>query len=372
MQKHNAGAIYVQNSIVQLKQTNFHHNKAVYGGGALYLNNSFLYIKNCIFSNNQIKFGYPITNEQDDGSGGAIGLLNSTLKGTKVNFTHNTANYGGAVCFGWYSRIKMEYVNFNKNTAASGSAIYGSTFSKFLCQNCLLSQNQHVDVKNYSYYTAITVVYHSMINVSGFKCENHRGLSCISAYMNSIVLISGAIFSMNFGSTIILENNSHLVTVSSSFFNNTELKQGGAIFSMNSTLDISHSVFYHNRAKEGGSLFMVFSIAVLKNCTFKNNTNTAVSLNKHTAALILKCCFESNTSPWFSGALLVDTFSVLNVSQTTFLENTGATGGTVIVNRNSSAVISGCYFSGNTALHNTYKTSQEEEEEEQYLLKNLH
>ena len=311
-------------------------------------------MKNCIFSNNQVKFGYPINHELDDGSGGAIGLFNSILKGTNVNFTYNTANYGGAVCIVFHSKVNMQCSNFSHNTAASGSATFGSTFSTFLYKNCSLYQNQNVGRRNHTEATVIYVVQHSMINISGFKCENHRGLNCISAYNNSIVKIVNAFFSMNLGGTILIKNNRHLVTVSSSFFNNTEFEHGGAIFSVNSTLDISHSVFYHNRAKEGGSLYVMFSTADLNNCTFKNNSNAAIIIWNSTASTV-KCTFESNSSPIFSGALLVHNFSFVNVSRTIFLKNSGTTGGAIGVNRSSSIVISGCYFSTNNALFSTDK-----------------
>ena len=133
------GAIYIRNSTVHLKYTHFNGNKAVYRGGALYLKYSFLHMKNCIFSNNQIKFGYAITGKLNDGSGGAIRLFNSTFKGININFTQNTACYGGAVSFEFLSRVIMQYANFSNNTALTGSAIYGSTFSKFFCKNCSMS-----------------------------------------------------------------------------------------------------------------------------------------------------------------------------------------------------------------------------------------
>ena len=321
----------------------------------------------------------------------------------------------------------MQNVNFSNNTAVTGSAIYGSTFSKFFCKNCSFHQNQNVNTKKYT-NIVIAIHYYSIMNVSEFKCENNRGLCCITGFGNSIVLIFSAIFSMNFGSAIYLLNNSHLVVVSSYFFNNTELAEGGAIFSVNSSLDISYSIFYHNRAKQGGSLFMAFSIAVLKNCIFennsdtaivvsnsshlvtdsssffnntehyyggailsenstldilhtvfyhnraeeggslymmfstavlnnctiKNNSNEAVILHKNTVTLILNCSFESNWDPFSIAALLVDNFSIVNMSGTTFLNNSGTAGGAIGV-RNSLLVISTCYFSSNTALFSISK-----------------
>ena len=77
-----------------------------------------------------------------------------------------------------------------------------------------------------------------VLNVSEFKCENHRGYksSCISTSNNSIVLIFSDILSMNTKSTISLIQNTYFVIVSSSFINNfTPDDKGGVIFSENST-----------------------------------------------------------------------------------------------------------------------------------------
>ena len=342
-----SGAIHIQRSNVYLINTSINNNKAVDGAGALGTDESYLYIQNCTFSNNTAKF-----NNSKHGWGGAISLANSTLKGINVSFTGNTANIGGTLWFVFQSKLKMHHVYFSNNTADAGSVAYGSFSSEFLCKNCSLFQNQDLD--NNSDSTAITLHHRSVMNVSGFKCESHRGYlsSCIAA-VNSNMFIYNATFSMNIGSTIAIMNNSHLVTVNSYFLNNFKSDtQGGAIFSHNSTSNISHCIFCHNRAGKGGSLFMVFSTAVLNNCEFQNESNTAVALIKNTTTSIVNCTFENNSSPWEGGALYIYEFSVVNTSCTTFLNSTGAFGGAITVAEHSVLAISNCSFSMNTALFN--------------------
>ena len=222
------------------------------------------------------------------------------------------------VCLEQY--IKMQHVYFSHNRAVAESGAYGSFSSKFLCKNCSLFQNQ--DLGNGSDSTAITLYDHSIMNVSGFICKSHRGnlSSCIAAVISK-VFIYDATFSMNIGSTIAMANNSHLVIVNSSFFNNFKSDtEGGAIFFHNSTSNISHCLFYHNRAHKGGSFSLVFSTVKLNNCTFKNESNTTVALIKNTTTSFVNCTFENNSSPWQGGMLYLNEFSVVNASHTTIFE----------------------------------------------------
>ena len=168
-----------------------------------------------------------------------------------------------------------------------------------------------------------------MINISGLKCEHQRGYisSCLSAYDYCNVFIYNSAFGMNTGSVASLWNNSHLVVISSSFFNNSTPKIGGAIYSYHSTIDIFHSVFYHNKViKGGGSSILQF-----------NSTGN-----------LINCSFHHNISPTEGGAILLDRDCVLNVSHTIFLTNYGGLGGAVSV-VGSLLVVINCSFSYNAA-----------------------
>ena len=346
-----AGAIFAHGSFIYLTNTNFNDNNAIQGGGALFVKEgSFVFLKSCTFSNNQVKVGYS-AKKKLDGYGGAILLTKSTIKGINVNFTGNKANYGGGLFLTWHSIVKTQHMDFSHNIAVFGSAIYGTISCKFSCKNCSLYENRNAAVNNIIFRAAVNIYNHSTINVLSFKCENNTGYNwgCIFATYNSSVFIYDGTFSRNIGSAISLRHNSHLLAVNSSFINNETPGPGGAIHSENSTLDISHSICYQNKANKTGSFYLAFSSAALTYCTFSNNLNKAVVLSLNTMASIANCSFEGNLSPHGAGALLVDNFGDVTVSQTTFQENSGGDGGAVAVLSRSSLVISNCSFSRNVA-----------------------
>ena len=314
-----AGAIHADRSFIYLTNSNFSDNNAIQGGGALHvIEGSLVFLKSCTFFYNQV-------NKTDDGFGGAILLSNNTANGINVNFTGNKATDGGGLACLLHSKVTGQFMDFSHNIAVFGSAIFEYNSSKFSCQNCSLYANKIVALNNVI-TGAVVEIYLSTINVSGFKCENHTGYgwSCIFATNNSSVFIYDAKFSMNIGCTISLSNNSHLVAVSSSFLNNTTPFLG-AIWSMNSVLDISH-------------------------CAFSNNLNTTMNLLSNTTASIVNCIYENNSTPYLGGALIVND-SCVTVSQSTFLENNATAGGVAYVN-DSLLVILNCSFLRNSAASN--------------------
>ena len=172
---------------------------------------------------------------------------------------------------------------------------------------------------------------------------------CIFATNNSSMFIYDAIFSRNIGTVILLLNDSNLLAVNSSFLNTTTPTIGGAIYSENSTLDISHSFCYHKKTKLGGTFLFKFSTVALNSPTFSNNSNKAVIFFNNTKASIANCTFESNSAPDTAGALIIH-LSNATVSHTTFCENSGRFGGAVSAYNHSSLVISNCSFLRNGAL----------------------
>ena len=348
---HNAGAIYADRSFIYVTNTNFSDNSAIRRGGALLVKEgSFVFLKRCIFSYNQVKIGY--TGEKiEKHYGGAISLSNSTLNGDNVNFTGNKAYYGGGLACFLYSKVTAQYMHFSHNIATYGSAIYGSISCKFSCKNCSLYENQNLAVNNVITGAAISLYNHSTINVSTFKCENNIGhfWGCIFATEKSSVFVYDAIFSMNIGNAILLVNDSYLLAVNASFINNTTPGPGGAICSVNSTLNISRCFCYHNKRMSGGAFTLTFSTAVLTYCTFSNNSNKALAFLDSTSASIVNCTFENNFSPDIAGALLINTSSNVSVSHTTFQKNSAGTGGAVAVFGHSLLVLSNCSFTRNLA-----------------------
>ena len=142
--------------------------------------------------------------------------------------------------------------------------------------------------------------------------------------------------------------------------NTTQIKEmaseyGGVIYSHYSTLNISHSLFYNNRVNgSGGTLFVELSAAIVNNCTFCNNSNTAVILTESTVATIINCTFQDNSCPFFAGALSVNISCELNIVDSTFLNNSAAFGGAISVVMYSKLMITKCSFSENSAILETW------------------
>ena len=307
----------------------------------------FLYVNTCTLSNNQVNM-----EDIEDGYGGAIFLSNSTANVINVNFTGNKANSGGGLFFVLHSKVRMQQTRFSQNSAVLGSAVYGSFSCKLSCEECSLYVNENVAENNDTKGAAFNIHNHSKINVTDFKCEFHVGYfwSCIVATNNSSVYIHNAMFNSNTGSTILLVNNSHLLTLNSSFLNNTTPGFGAAIHLETSTLNLSHSFFYNNKAKKKGISFLNHSRAALNNCTFSNNSESAVALFFNTTVSIVNCTYENNSSPDLGGALCIKNVVDVIVSHTTFQGNSAGFGGAVFAISPSSLVIWNCSFSANVAI----------------------
>ena len=286
------GAIYFgDSSVAEMHYVNFTSNSAVVGGAICFMLYSKLFAQNVYFSQNKANQQIPfkdsdsVKNMPEDGYGGAIYFANASVAEMHhVNFTCNTAYFGGAICFMFHSKLYAQNVYFGQSAANIGNASCAGGAAMELSVDCT-------------------------INMSGLTCENHSSnfTSCISAVDYCSVRVDNSTFRMNEGDVLTL-SNSHIYVVNSSFFSNSSpMKRGGVIFADNSTLHISHSFFYHNKATFGGAFLLELSSAVVNNCTFFDNSNTAVMLSS-TNISIKDSTFENNSSPLFGAALYVRQF----------------------------------------------------------------
>ena len=128
------------------------------------------------------------------------------------------------------------------------------------------------------------------------------------------------------------------------------IEYAGVIYSHNSTLDISHSLFCHNKVNGSGTFVLELSKATVNNCTFFKNSNTAVVLIESTEASIMNCIFQSNSCPYYGGAILVNNSCELIILHSTFLNNSAAFGGAISVDRYSVLMITESSFFKNSAI----------------------
>ena len=179
--------------------------------GLIIQNNSYIQITQSKFVNNMVSYGL-------------IKVLNSgTLEMSDCTLQNNKVKDNAGIILTDRSIIYLTKSNFNDNEAIrEGGALHAN--------------------------------------------EGYTGYfwSCIFATNNSSMFIYDAIFSRNIGTVILLLNDSNLLAVNSSFLNTTTPGIGAAIYSNNSTIDISHSFCYHNKAKLGGTFLFKFSTVCIK------------------------------------------------------------------------------------------------------------
>ena len=134
----------------------------------------------------------------------------------------------------------------------------------------------------------------------------------------------------------------------------------------NSSLDISCSIFDHNEARQGGAIYQETSKTKLNQCLFMGNSGSAIVGIYNNNISIMNSIFQNNLSK-HGGALAIRENSVLNVSHTTFENNTqistsalnvhqppnsrtGESGGTILLSK-SVANISKASFQNNLASY---------------------
>ena len=291
------GAIYAkENSVAHLTSTYFIDNKAVNTGGAIYaVNNSSLRIISCAFQNNNVALDKSVQIQQ--GYGGAIYLENN-------------------------SQAEIHHTDFTQNMATYGSAIYGYSSCIIACENCLLYHNT---IPNNSDGAAIQIYYNSTLKLSNFKCNRQIGVlfSCISAFDNGCIFIYNSIFGMNTGSVISLFKNSSLITVNSSFFNNSSSESFGSIYSNNSTLEILDSKFHNNEAKMGGAIAIDKSELRIFESQFTSNyaAKGGSVLSNYSSLWIHDSVFENNTAGLLGGAISTFNLSCVTIENSPFINN---------------------------------------------------
>ena len=280
----------------------------------------------------------------------------ASVENVTIEDTNNTRWFHSIIVqnFSFLHITKSRFVN---NRAKTGviKVLNSSTLS---VSDCILSKNQAEESAGVLFVSNSTV---HIINNNFTHNKAHDSGGAIFVEKEFFVQITNCTFKNNeakYGS-VLAGNGQHFNGTSNeknSTNNNTAAVNGGAIFTTDkSTLDISSSVFDHNKARAGGAIYcQVFSKATLNNCTFVDNSKTALTTFNHTNVTIEKCWFQNNSSPYNGGAIYFLNACVSNISNTTFIQNSARQGSAVSVESHSFTSISYCFFSGNIALSAEY------------------
>ncbi len=173
-------------------------------GGAVYSENSTINIKNCMFSHNESKG----TGTYHEGNGGAIYAIESTINIENALFSDNlsegkAASSGGAIYF-QDSKIEILKSRFKKNKSNFGGAVY-ITDSKGRIQNSLFFQNKATEGRGGAIRTGEDV--DLSINFSTFNNNSAtKGGGAVAAKENGVTINSGILWNDSANTNEELEN----------------------------------------------------------------------------------------------------------------------------------------------------------------------
>ena len=255
---HVGGAIYLENTLLNLNGiSNFISNSAVYGGAIYALKNAVLTFSgaNNFISNSAHHSGGAIYSGENtvlsfngvnnfisntaDHSGGSMYTENTVLSfnGTK-HFTNNSANYGGGICLVYNTSSIFNGISIFTNNSAesSGGAIYAT-------ENTVVSFNRTNNfTSNSADYGGGAITSDSTICFNG----NSNFLN------NSVSNVGGAIFTLD-DAVLSFSNGTYR------FVSNSALKGGAIYTSDNNTLIINGTIYFTNNSGTNAPLFLADS-----------------------------------------------------------------------------------------------------------------
>ena len=337
-------ATYTANGL-HLNSLIFDENQAEQGG-AVYigLRNDYhpmLFVHNCNFSNNHVN--------SDHGMGGAIAIESlSELHLNFSNFTHNTAQYGGALSMYRVHQLNMTLCSLKHNNArGDGGAVSIRYFAKNVVSFCTFIDNTaEGDAGALVLYSAI---YDSaFFNISNCIFINNKAKHSGGALRISSSTLADNDSIINNGTKMLggeidgnYKNSSYIpmniVIVSSTLVNNSAFRGGAlAVTYVENGLYLNSSNFMENQADHGGGAIYVSildnnnSAVILYNCSFFNNQVTDDS--------------------GVGGAMAVETLYELHLNSSIFVHNIGRRGGALFL-YNLDAFIAYCVFIENEAFN---------------------
>ncbi|WP_323735815.1 right-handed parallel beta-helix repeat-containing protein [Methanosphaera sp. ISO3-F5] len=345
-----AGALFVENSTLEISNSNFINNDANFFAGAILIQNSQSKINNTYFSSNRAYAGGAIYYDGDDKS--TLEIANSTFEDheyikevTYWDFTTDweqktrleVDGYGGALLIRSNNTVIINNTVFTHNLVDKGAAImyYGKAASKLIIDKSKFTENGVDDTERF--YT-------------------------------------------NAGGAINIETLGNTTITNTIFDSNTAQGYGGAIsyyglFSTN--LEIDNTTFTSNKANVGGAIDMeTIGKTKITNSTFTTNqayydgaiSYTSIDINgdefligTETVSIedmgeinliIDNSIFESNTAESYAGAISASNPQNMSITNSKFNSNNGTFGAVAIVNAQDNTVIENVTFDSNIGILN--------------------
>ena len=377
------GAIFSEDeSNITISSSNFisnyaagcDHDPCSAAGGDLFIaEHSTVIVQNCSFRNST-----------SDQYGGVAAIINATL-GVSLSYAYNSTSgiYGGVVAAFLSISLEFQFVKFHhsktksyggalylhisnaiiseshfaNNTALFGGAISTQKRATVVTDKCTFTNNsaKNSGAALHSHKQCNTTIIHSTFIDNK---ANRNGV--IMADYESIIDLKNNIFQKNYigdDGVVFLDNNGQAVIQNCGFTSNVAKDTGGAVSARNnSTIFVDSSLFNDCSADYGGCIYAKVNCNVtIVNTTFINNVakyGAALGTMIGSRVEIKNCKFESNIAKIDAEVLDSRTNNSISISNSTFINNSAANDGTLLIYDMSTIALDNSTFIGNRADNN--------------------
>ncbi len=333
-----------QNSSLEVRDCTFTYNNATYGSGILAVIHTNVTVFNSEFSHNTGQQGACVNVQQ-----------NSSLAVHNSKFMHNNATYGSGIQVLNQTSVYVKDSVFSYNTGDQGGSIT-------VQQNCNLEVHNSTFTDNKADYGAgIQTVFQTSVNITASIFTNNHAIqgSGMLVAFTSTANIASCIFNGNsaikYGASVLVEQNSKL-DASNSIFKDNQAHFGGALFvASTSAANIRSSLFKGNSAyQKGGALNVQYNSSVsISNSTFttnRANIGGVILAIDDVRLQIDTSTFIANNASSAGGVLATQTDVNVTLSQCIASKNIALQGGAVLLaNSNTDVMLSKCNLTHNTA-----------------------
>eukprot|EP00817_Percolomonadidae_sp_ATCC50343_P006590 CAMPEP_0117419454 /NCGR_PEP_ID=MMETSP0758-20121206/1002_1 /TAXON_ID=63605 /ORGANISM="Percolomonas cosmopolitus, Strain AE-1 (ATCC 50343)" /LENGTH=1171 /DNA_ID=CAMNT_0005200507 /DNA_START=2804 /DNA_END=6316 /DNA_ORIENTATION=+ len=355
-------------SSISIVQSRFLNNTAVFGGAIAALTHNSMTILDNIFEGNRAF-------EAESSSGGALYLesVNDTTI-SQNSFSYNQATFGGAIFlkkviktkyFIRYGGALISHSTFHQNMASDGGAFYGSTENIATILNCNFTGNKAIksggaiNMDGVAYSSDVTSEnLLQLLNEASFsellKISEKPGIKVLSSSFSDNSADVG-------GSVTFFSNSIRFLIENSTLVRSRADGDGGSIYLLVKSGEISHSLIDNSQATRGGC---VFALMVLnENGLILNSSNInrcraiegGIYLSSNTPLTMVNSTIQNSQAENYPGILVMSNTTingslfknnqaenlgtigvihpgVLNVISSEFNSNTASKGGTIYSN----------------------------------------
>lgn len=238
-------------------------------------------------------------------------LKDSTMQIHNISFNHaNIINHG---TFQSYNSDFQNSASFSgKNAPLTSNAHYNSSYGGIIICDAIGDSNPYVYLENCTF-------------------DNN------AAYCGGVISLI----------------NSRLVANNSQFLNSYAERKGGAIYAINSTINLQNTDFKYSNSSYGGAIYCEASVLDLKNIYFLYSESYSFGgaiASKYCDINIESCTFFYYCTFTDSGGAIYNFKGNLNIDDTVFYRGMAEFGG-AIANLQSNLTIKSSFFKNNTAGH---------------------